>query len=526
MDGRNIIANRFVSSVAEGFSAINASTGETLEGTFYPASTEDVEASLLLAGRAFTPYRQLDRSLRAKFLRTIASEIAALGEELTARAAAESGLPERRIKGETGRTIGQLNMFADLVEEGSWVQAVIDSALPDRQPLPRPDLRKMFVPLGPVVVFGASNFPLAFSVAGGDTASALAAGCPVIVKAHSAHPGTSALVGAAIVKAAKATGMPDGVFSLLYDTGFGIGEALVKHPATKAVSFTGSFKGGMALTRLAQQREQPIPLFAEMGSINPVLFLPEAVKSRPQDLASKYAASVTLGTGQFCTNPGLMIAIQDEHTTVLLNELARLFGEAPSGTMLTAGICSNYQSLSGAILKEEGVKLVARSEVAGTAAFNQAAPTLVSVSARDFVRNEKLKEEIFGPYSLLVLAESREEVEQVVNSLDGQLTITVMAEDGELSQYAELLEALQQRTGRIILNGVPTGVEVCAAMQHGGPFPASNDSRFTSVGTDAIYRFVRPLCWQDWNHDLLPIELQDGNPAGIWRRVNNKWTTD
>ncbi len=526
MDGRNIIGSQFVSSDKEGFKAVNASTGGELPGMFYPAGEQQAEAALAAAQKAFKPYSLLDRTRKAAFLRAIAAEIKALGPSLTERAVAESGLPEGRINGETGRTTGQLNLFAGLVEEGSWVNAVIDTALPDRSPVPGPDLRKMFIPLGPVVVFGASNFPLAFSVAGGDTASALAAGCPVVVKAHPAHPGTSALVGEAIMKAALATGMPEGVFSLLYDTGYSVGENLVKHPLTKAVTFTGSYRGGMALSKMALERSIPIPVFAEMGSINPVVFLPEAIKKNSASLAAKYAASITVGAGQFCTNPGLMIAVKDPSLDLFISELVKLFTEVPSATMLTAGICRNFHTLSNEILQEKGVSLLARSEREGPFRFNQSVAILASVPASDFIANKKLKEEIFGPYSLLVVAENEREMEQVVNCLDGQLTVTVMAEEEELDHYAGLIDSLCRKTGRIVLNGVPTGVEVNHAMQHGGPFPATNDSRFTSVGADAVYRFVRPLAWQDWRNDLLPAELQDGNPLNIWRKVNNKWTKD
>lgn len=526
MDGRNIVAGRYVSSESRVFHAINAATGESLPGDFYPATEQDADDALKAAQGAFKEYRLLGNERRAAFLRAIAAEISALGAVLTERAVAESGLPEARISGETGRTTGQLNLFASLVEEGSWVDAVIDTAQPDRKPLARPDIRKMLNPVGPVVVFGASNFPLAFSVAGGDTASALAAGCPVIVKVHPAHPGTSALIGAAILKAVAATGMPEGVFSMLYDSGYSVGEVLVGHPLTKAVTFTGSYKGGMALAKLAAERSAPIPVFAEMGSINPVVLLPGSLQKRPHELASKYAASITLGGGQFCTNPGLLLGIKSEGLDSFISELSKLMSEIPSATMLTPGICKNYHTLSEEVLQEKGVSLFARSEKSGTAEFSQSAAILAGVTATEFISNPRLREEIFGPYSLLVLAEDEAELEQVVASLEGQLTVTIMGEEEELETYTDVIDSLSQITGRIILNGVPTGVEVCHAMQHGGPFPATNDSRFTSVGSDAVYRFVRPLAWQDWKNELLPPELQDGNPLAIWRKVNNNWTKD
>ena len=526
MDGRNIIGNQYAPASKEGFKAIDPSSQEKLEGLFYPATPGDADLAMAAAGKAFMPYSALPKSKRAAFLRTIAAEIEALGSTLAERAAAESGLPLVRLTGETTRTTGQLRMFADLVEEGSWVDATIDEAIPDRVPLPRPDLRKMLVPLGPVVVFGASNFPLAFSVAGGDTASALAAGCPVIVKAHPAHPGTSALVGAAVLGAAEKTGMPEGVFSLLFDDGLSIGQYLVKHPGTKAVTFTGSFRGGMALVDLARGRTAPIPVFAEMGSINPVVFLPEAIQSAPAELAGKYAASITLGAGQFCTNPGLMLVIKNPSLDIFVEQLSAAMAAALPATMLTAGICSNYQAQAEAALRQKGVTLLARSNAGEPAVRGSAAPILAKVSARDFVAGASLREEVFGPYSLLVICEGKPELQQAIAALEGQLTATVMAGPGELDGYTDVIGQLREITGRLILNGVPTGVEVCSAMQHGGPFPATSDSRFTSVGTAAVYRFVRPLSWQNWEQNLLPAELRDGNPLGIWRRINNTWTKD
>lgn len=521
MNGLNLIGNEYAAADTAAFKAINPLTGEFLEGDFFPALQEDVDKALKYAASAFAVYKNIDKDQKAMFLRAIALEILALGDGLIERACAESGLPAARIQGERGRTVGQLNLFADLVAEGSWVEAVIDSELPDRQPAPRPDLRRMLVPLGPVVVFGASNFPLAFSVAGGDTASALASGCPVVVKAHAAHPGTSALVASAIQKAAISTGMPEGVFSMVFDNGYEIGEMLVKHPKTKAVTFTGSFKGGMALTRLAAERTVPIPVFAEMGSINPVLLLPQALEVRAEKIAEQYAASITMGAGQFCTNPGLLIGIASEGLTRFKNTLAEKITEISSATMLTPGICKNYQSLSAAMLEEQGVALIGRSGKQVPGANNQALATIAEVSVHQFLANPKLKEEVFGPWSLLVVAEDLLGLEEVLDHIGGQLTLSVMAQDEELDVYRSLLDKAEDITGRILLNGVPTGVEVCAAMQHGGPFPATNDSRFTSVGAAAVRRFVRPLSWQNWDRKLLPAALQDGNPLGIWRMVDH-----
>lgn len=524
MNGRNLIGNEYAEVFTSAFQAINPLTGETLEGDFFPAQGNDVDEALNYAVKAFAIYKNIDKDRKAVFLRAIANEILALGDALIERACAESGLPVGRITGERGRTVGQLNMFADLVAEGSWVEAIIDNELPDRQPAPRPDIRRMLVAMGPVVVFGASNFPLAFSVAGGDTASALAAGCPVVVKAHAAHPGTSAMVASAIQKAIRSTGMPEGVFSMLFDNGYAIGEALVKHPKTKAVTFTGSFKGGMALNKIAAERTEPIPVFAEMGSINPVVLLPQALEARAEQIAEQYAASITMGAGQFCTNPGLLLGLGSPALTRFKNTLVEKISEISSATMLTPGICKNYQDLSAGMLKEEEITLLVKSGKQVAGASNQALATIAEVSAQAFLANPKLKEEIFGPWSLLVIADTVEELEAILEYAGGQLTLSVMAENTELEAYPSLLNKAEDITGRILLNGVPTGVEVCAAMQHGGPFPATNDSRFTSVGTTAIRRFVRPLSWQNWSPKLLPSALQDGNPLQIWRMVDHIMT--
>lgn len=526
INGNNIIAGDYVEVEGDKFIATDPSTGEQLTGDFYAANALLIDETLNAATAAFKVYRTIAPAAKAKFLRAIADKLNEIGEELISRAVAESGLPVGRITGELGRTTGQLRMFADLVEEGSWVDAVIDTAEPERLPIPRSDIRRMFTPIGPVVVFGASNFPLAFSVAGGDTASALASGCPVIAKAHPAHPGTSAMVGGAISAAALESGMPAGVFSLLFDNGYSVGAQLVKHEQTKAVAFTGSYNGGMALIKLAQERKSLIPVFTEMGSINPVILLPATLELQPEALAAKYSGSITLGAGQFCTNPGLILAIKSEGLNKFITALGGAIELTPSATMLTPGIWKNYEKLSAEILAEPGIELVTKSTAINTEKVNQSVATIAKVSAEAFIANKKFGEEVFGPWSLLVIADDAEQLTQVIESLDGQLTATVMAEKGELADYSDLLNVLTEKTGRIILNGVPTGVEVCAAMQHGGPFPATSDSRFTSVGTGAIYRFVRPLAWQDWEDSLLPAELQNANPLNIWRQVDNKWTKE
>jgi len=526
MNGKNIVASVYTEATEKSLKAVNPATGLELEGAFFKADESTVDDALTAALAAFKIYRNISNTLKAAFLNAIADEISNIAEVLVGRASAESGLPLGRLQGELGRTTSQLRLFAGIVAEGSWVDATIDTAQPERQPLPKPDIRRMLVPIGPVVVFGASNFPLAFSVAGGDTASALASGCPVVVKAHPAHYGTSALVAEAVMKAVEKTGVPKGVFSLLYDDGYTVGTSLVQHPLTKAVAFTGSFKGGMALINLARQREQPIPVFAEMGSINPVIFLPQAMESQAEELAKKYAASITLGAGQFCTNPGLMLAVESQALEKFKKVLKEEIFTVPSATMLTEGIANNYKKLSTKVIYEEGVALLAASSAKNNELKNQSEAMIAQVGAADFIKNPKLREEIFGPYSLLVVAKDIAELEAAIAVLDGQLTVTLMAEKNELLAYQSLLDQLTDKTGRIILNGVPTGVEVCAAMQHGGPFPAASDSRFTSVGSAAIYRFVRPLAYQSWEHELLPDELKDGNPLGIFRTVNQKITKE
>jgi alpha-ketoglutaric semialdehyde dehydrogenase len=525
MDTRNLIGYNYLPEAGNIFKAIDPSLGVDLPGEFCAAGLSEVDEALTLADKAFAEYRHIGKNKKAAFLRGIADEILALGDELIERAMAESGLPATRLQGERARTVGQLNMFANMLDEGSWVEAAIDMAIPDRQPLPRVDIRRMLVPIGPAVVFGASNFPLAFSVAGGDTASALAAGCPVIVKAHPAHPGTSALVAAAIKKAAEKYNMPDGVFSILYDDGYTIGEALVKHPKTKIVTFTGSYKGGMALVKMAREREEPIPVFAEMGSINPIVLLPQALEARAEELAKIYG-SITTNAGQFCTKPGLLFAVKSEGLERFKKELAKGIFSVNSATMLTPGICANFVKLSKDRLEQHDVHVIGRSDKLDNDKVNQGLAVVTEISASDFLTNEKYKEEVFGPYAMLVVADDVAQLELVVSSLHGQLTATIMAEKEELPKYKQLTDKLANLAGRVILNGPPTGVEVGNAMQHGGPFPATSDSRFTSVGTGAIKRFVRPVCWQNWNEELLPDELKTDNPLKIWRLVNNEWTKE
>jgi 2,5-dioxopentanoate dehydrogenase len=485
------------------------------------SSTPDVDRVMQQAHVAFLSYKNLPGKKKATFLRAIADEIEALGTELVSTTMRETNLPEARIINERSRTTGHCRMFADLVEEGSWVDARVDTALPNRMPAPKPDLRKMLVPIGPVVVFGAANFPLAYSTAGGDTASALAAGCPVIVKAHPAHLETSKLVAAAIDKAALKTGMPQGVFQHVHAEGFEIGQALVKHPFTKAVGFTGSLAGGKALFDLANQRAEPIPVFAEMSSINPVILLPETLSRDAAKTASSLAASITLGVGQFCTNPGLIIAIEDEALDLFIQALNSEIQKVLPGTMLHQGIADNYSRRLTQTLTQKGVKTEGQSTAQGN--YSQGTPLVASVSVDTFLQNPTLSEEIFGPFSLIVRCKNFEELTKVVSRGPGQLTATIIGNEVEINKHKVLINVLIEKVGRLIINGVPTGVEVCPSQMHGGPFPATTDSRFTAVGTDAIKRFVRPVAFQNFPESLLPDELKSNNPLGIWRVFNGEF---
>lgn len=502
--------------------SVNPASRELLPGHFYAATREVVDAAMEKAASAFKTYRSVGAAARSAFLRAIAEEVEALGEVLIERAMAESGLPEARLLGERGRTCGQLRLFADFLEEGSWVNAIIETALPDRQPLPRPDIRSMLRPIGPVAVFTASNFPLAFSTAGGDTASALAAGCPVVVKAHPSHLGTNALVAEAVLRAAHRCDMPDGVFSSLNDAGTEVALHLVQHPALCAVAFTGSHRGGMSLFRAALERTVPIPVFAEMGSINPIFLLPQAVLTNTEGLANMVAASVTLGAGQFCTNPGLLVILQDAAGMAFVRALASAMAQVDPSTMLNRGIFENYERRRAAQFSIPGVSQASLPEHLIGDDW-KGIPALATVSAEAFLSAPSLQEEVFGPSTLVVLCNEKAEMESVAASLQGQLTATVMGESTELAEWKALSEVLQEKVGRLLFNGVPTGVEVGHAMQHGGPFPATTDARFTSVGTQAVRRFVRPVAYQNCPESLLPDALKNGNPSGIFRFFNGKW---
>jgi 2,5-dioxopentanoate dehydrogenase len=520
LTGDLFIASKRVHRDGPGFQAVAASTGTPLEPSFSMATKEDVEAATAAAEAAFPIYSNLPREKRAEFLEAIAEEIDALGETLTERAMQESGLPHARLTGERGRTSGQLRLFAKELRLGEYLRARIDHAIPDRQPAPKPDLRLRMIPVGPVVVFGASNFPLAFSVAGGDTASALAAGCPVIVKGHSAHPGTSELVAGAITRAAEKTGMPEGVFSLINGAGNEVGSALVSHPVVKAVGFTGSRGGGTALMKLAASRPVPIPVYAEMSSINPVFLLPAALESRAEALGKAYIGSLTMGAGQFCTNPGLVLALESPALDRFLSAATEAVSGAAAQTMLTPGILKAYEQGVARWAAAPGLNQVAQGQE-GSASCGRAA--LFTMSGADFIADPSHAEEVFGAASLLVRCATIEELLKVVSLLEGQLTATLHLDDADTEVAARLLPLLERLAGRILANGWPTGVEVTDAQVHGGPFPSTADGRSTSVGTLAIDRFLRPVAYQDLPAALLPADLRDGD-AGIPRRVDGKPT--
>lgn len=522
--GSNFVGSRESCAGSSRFRAHDPAKGDALDPSFAEATPAEVDAAARAAEAAFEPYAAVPPSQRAAFLRRIAEELVALGEALLERAQSETALPRPRLEGERARTANQARLFADLIEEGSWVDARIDLAQPDREPLPKPDLRRMLVPLGPVGVFGASNFPLAFSVAGGDTVSALAAGCPVVVKAHPAHPGTSEHAARAILAAVRATGMPDGVFSMVHGPSPAVGQALVGHAAIQAVGFTGSFGGGKALLDAAVRRPQPIPVFAEMGSANPVFVLPEALATRGEEIAKALAASVTLGSGQFCTNPGLTFVAAPAET--FLERLGALLTESPAGTMVHAGIKQAYDAALGATAALPGVTLSARAPARGASPTSEALAALLVTDATAFATQERLGEEIYGPVTVAVRCGSKHELLAAARGLRGHLVATLHATERDLAENAELLQVLTRKAGRIVLNGMPTGVEVTHAIHHGGPWPATSDARATSVGTAAILRFARPVCFQDVPEATLPEELHNANPRGIWRMLDGRLTRE
>ncbi|MGQ9628763.1 MAG: aldehyde dehydrogenase (NADP(+)) [bacterium] len=524
LHGKHIIGGTLSQEGAEKFQAINPRTGQPLEPYFADATESEVDRALRAADEAFQEYRKCPPERKSALLERMADGILGLGDELIRRCSAETGLQESRLVAERTRTVNQILMFAALVRDGSWVDARIDTAIPDRKPTPRLDLRRMLIPIGPVAVFGASNFPLAFSVAGGDTASALAAGNPVVVKAHPSHPGTSELVAGALRGAIEEVGMPDGLLSLLHGVGTAVGISLVRHPLTKAVGFTGSRRGGRALFEAACGRPEPIPVYAEMGSINPVFVLPGALGERGDRIAEELKQSVTLGVGQFCTNPGLIVGLQSEEFDRFIKRIGELIRRTSPETMLSARIRVAYESGVQRFANTPGVRVEAQTESAPDTSKNEVKAFVFATDFESFRKHRELSEEVFGPSTLIVRCNSRAELETIARELDGHLTATVHCTDEDLKEHSRFIPILEQKVGRLILNGYPTGVEVCPSMHHGGPYPATTDIRSTSVGTAAIMRFARPICYQNFPDEMLPPELQNANPMNIWRLVNGELT--
>ena len=517
--GHSLIGSHDGNESGDPFFAANPATGENLEPGFYSATSDDVNESARLAAEAFRSFGRSSGKVRGTLLRKIAENIEAVAHEIIPRAQRETALPQARLQSETARTCGQLRLFAEVAEEGSWTQVRIDLADPERKPLPKLDIRSMLRPLGPVVVFGASNFPLAFSVAGGDTASALAAGNPVIVKAHPAHPGTSELVGRAIQQSVLECGLPEGVFSLLFDAGTQVGTQLVIHPLIKAGGFTGSGHAGRILMNMAAARPEPIPFFAEMGSTNPVFILPGALRERGDEIAAGLHSSFTLGGGQFCTKPGMVFVGPGPESRSFAKKLQDLVAASPSFPLLTKGIGSAYNS---AIQERDGkVDLLGKGSHEQSMAGFAANATIFTTDAETFLRSD-LSEEIFGPTTLVVNHSNRDQVLAIAEALEGHLTATIHGTEQDLHDFADLVFILQDKVGRLIFNGFPTGVEVTHAMVHGGPYPATSDGRSTSVGSQAIFRFARPVCYQGFPDSALPDELKNANPLGLWRMIDGK----
>jgi alpha-ketoglutaric semialdehyde dehydrogenase len=519
LSGKNIIGGSFTGEGKIIFYAEDPANGRKLEPGFHEASEREIHLAIDQAAVAFQEYRSRSGKDKAVFLEAIAEEIMGLGDDLITRCIEETGLPEARLKGERGRTVTQLKLFASYLREGSWVEARIDQAEPTRTP-PKADIRSMLKALGPVGVFGASNFPLAFSVAGGDTTSALAAGCTVVFKAHPAHPGTCEMVAGAIAGAVKKTGMPNGTFSMVHGKSTVVGLAIVRHPSITAIGFTGSFRGGKALFDVANSRPVPIPVYAEMGSTNPVFILPEALQEKKETIAKDLAAAVTLGVGQFCTNPGLVF-YQEDNERNFGDVLSRSLQEIKPGVMLTSYIQEAYKEGVEKLSRTKGVNTLLKGVAGATGC--QAAAYLFQSAAETFLNDASLEQEIFGPSTLAVTVDDKAQLLRIASRLGGHLTATLHATENDLKAYRGLIAVLEQKVGRLIINGYPTGVEVTHAMVHGGPYPATTDSRTTSVGTDAIKRFARPVCYQNFPESLLPDELKDGNPLHLSRRVNGSW---
>jgi NADP-dependent aldehyde dehydrogenase len=519
--GRSLIGFREGTGAGGAMYATNPTTGQRLQPDFIPATAEEVEHAAQLAAKAFETYQCVSGRDRGAFLRTIAAKIEAIAGDVVERAAQETALPQARLQGETARTCAQLRLFAQVAEEGSWVQARIDRADPDRKPAPKPDIRSMLRPLGPVVVFGASNFPLAFSVAGGDTASALAGGNTVIVKAHAAHPGTSELVGRAVRESVRECGLPEGVFSLLFGSGPQVGTALMKHPLIKAGGFTGSRSAGRILMDVAASRPEPIPFYAEMSSTNPVFILPGALRERAESIAAGLHTSFTLGAGQFCTKPGMVFLPQGSEAAAFAKKLQQLVAGSAPFHLLTKTIHASYDSAIAARKTDAAVSLLAEGPPAGVNASFAVRPALFETNAASFLGSD-LDAEIFGPTTLLVQHSNRDQVLAIARGLEGHLTATIHGTEQDLHEFADLIAILENKVGRLVFNGFPTGVEVTHAMVHGGPYPSTSDGRSTSVGSQAIFRFARPVCYQGFPDSALPDALKHANPLGIWRMLDGQ----
>lgn len=507
----------------EVFKAVNPADNTQLPTEFANASPEDIDVAVSAATEAFRTYSVLPAAKRATFLEAIATAMEHASDPIVERGILETGLPEARLRGELGRTTGQLRMFANLLKRGDWKRVAIDTADPARQPLPKPDIRLTQVPLGPVVVFAASNFPLAFSTAGGDTASALAAGCPVIVKAHSAHPGTSELVAGCILAAIRQMGVPSGTFAMLHGPGRTVGTALVRHPGIKAGGFTGSVSGGRALFDVATGRPDPIPFFGELGSTNPVFLLEEALASNGESIVQAFVGAMTLGAGQFCTNPGILVARKNAATETFIKNASELVSQQIPQTMLTSAICASFRKGNAHRGSEQSVSVLSAGK---DASGNDASPVLMAVSAKEYLGDPHLQEEIFGPSTLMILCDTDSEMLQVAGSFHGHLTGSIFAEESDSEMSIAIAAVMQKQVGRLIFNGYGTGVEVCAGMSHGGPYPSSTNVQSTSVGERAIDRFVRPLCYQNTPDALLPEELKNANPLGVRRLVDGNWSSD
>jgi len=522
IEGKNLLGAAESAEGATTFFAINPSTGKKMEPAFHEATISEVDQAVKKANHAFQLYRTLSGERRAEFLVRIAEEIMVLGDALITRCSEETGLPEARLMAERDRTINQLNLFASWIKEGSWVDARIETANPDRKPLPKSDIRSMHKALGVVGVFGSSNFPFAFSTAGGDTVSALAAGCTVVIKAHPAHPGTGELVAKAILRAVKKCNIPDGTFTMVHGASTAVGLAIVRHPLVTAIGFTGSFRGGKALFDEANSRPIPIPVYAEMSSTNPVFILPRILQQKGNTIAKELAASVTLGVGQYCTNPGLVFVQNTSDGNEFTQSLSKQFEDAQTGVMLSSGIQNNYQRGIDKLKQVDEVQVLASGKVSGSEL--QGVAYVLQSSVTNFLNHHELEEEVFGPSTVTLMAEDKNQILMAANKLGGHLTASIHGTPEDLADYAELIPILEKKAGRLIINEYPTGVEVCHSMVHGGPFPATSDSRTTSVGTSSITRFSRPVCYQNFPDVLLPDELKQDNPLGIWRLVNGERT--